>query len=354
MKSLNKTCARLYEVTMDYLKNNNIKKTVQWKRNFCVMIILITMSLFSNPLFSLNKSKVIGVVIDKDTGKSIAGASITLFRFFSSADRIMEDEMAETSTDAGGSFSFDVENPGQYFVRCEKKDYIPFPSALFYNYLQRDLVQGYAKVFDREEGQNKHMRIELEKGGSIDVSLSKKINSEISPISSWITVYLNKSPCKHFMSREKYVIGTFILESGGLRFSGLIPSEHYCMRFRAGNGYPDNLFKNITVKKNQTTMFHKVMELADHTGFEGTISINGKTPASGYVSAGSNFLLPDGSSVLCMYTLPENDGHYFCKSLTPGKYNVRVWACDSDGAKLSKSTTVDIKDHVLIRLDFSN
>jgi hypothetical protein len=210
------------------------------------------------------------------------------------------------------------------------------------------------RVFDLKEGQIKHIRIKLEKGGTLKGVLYKK---ELSGVS----IFKNKSM---FLGRKKdadeYVFPEHVKELGNIEvktnekgefeMTGLEPSDDYFIEFlEIGYRYPT--FRNIKIRKNEVTNIDFTVDFTDQTGIKGVIKINGEIPEIGSVNM--TFLNPKNSDSMwiCMSGIDENGG-YSCLGLLSGKYEMKINFYYS-GGRMTKKLIVEIEKDQTKTMNFN-
>ncbi len=325
------------------------------KKLNCFITLALAILLFSQPAFSLIESRIRGVVIDKGTGKPIKGASVTLFLRHQMDTSYMQEKIASIFSDANGAFSFEVPWPGMYFVKCKKDTYLSFLPDYYYKYVKKDYLSKLARVFKLDEGEIKHIKIQLEKGGILRGFFRKNEDDKIAPIkiSAWILKESKKD--ERFVLDDYYEIEyIYSDENGYFEANSLEAADDYYLYIDLGDGYPRKFIKNINVAKNEVTDISRVYDLSNMSSIEGVVTLNSNPPSNGNIQIESMFEGDDGETVFSSYELGESGGNYFFKGLLPGQYRMSVSCFGPGGAALKKEFIIEIAEGTLKNFNISD
>jgi hypothetical protein len=320
-------------------------------KKICYLVLIFLFLIVGSDfhIFALITSRVEGIVTDIDTGLAIADVEVHLV-----LDYGIEPRKWRTKTDRNGYFKFDHQIYADgYYIQCYKKGYIPFLPE-YYRSVKDELFAKIFRVFDLKEGQIKHIRIKLERGGTLKGVLYKK---EL----SGVTIFKNVSM---FLGRKKdadeYVFPGHVKELGNIEvktnekgefeMTGLEPSDEYFIEFlEIGYRYPT--FRNIKIRKNEVTNIDFTVDFTDQTGIKGVIKINGEIPQIGSVYL--KIITNNNSDLLWSCRSYINDiGEYSCFGLLPGKYEMDINLYYSEG-KVTKRLIVEIEQGKTKTLDLN-
>ncbi len=325
------------------------------KKTICVILFLLAFTSFFCPLFSRIESRIKGEVVDKDTGKPIMGASVTLFFRIRLNDNFNREEIKTIETDARGGFSFDAPWSGFYFIKCHKKAYVPFLPQHYYKYVKDELISKKAGVFRVGEGEIKHLRIELEKGGILKGVFKIKEAGKTAPHKFSAFIY-KESPCdESFVSGNDYSIASVYSDDKGyFELGNLETGDDYYLRIILGDGYPYQRIRNIRVSKGNITDISTTFDFTSTAGLKGNIVIKGNPPNTGWLDLASDFKDQFGYTVISRYILEDNTGNYCFKSLPPGKYYLQVSCFDQEGELFSREFELQVLEGIIKQLDISD
>ncbi len=334
-----------------------------------VLLAIMAVLLLQGELFPRVTCRLEGTVQDKDTKEPVGGAVVKLFS--TTEPRV---ERLQVQTDRNGCFIFDDRYifPGEYFLQCYSKGYVPFLPDYYRRCLSGDDFKASFKVFNIKEGEIKHIRLKLEKGGTLKGVFLKKTQEGTSNFKN-LLFDLDKrnfsrdevakvTMCKTSLSvlslfanrpRKKYEDGFFvhITQDGEFTISGLEPGSDYYLIFRP-NGYWQTELTGIVVEKGKTNTLHHTIDLTTPSGIHGTIKAEGRVPDSGTV-----YLYPLDSSKYEFYKFCRSDldgeGKYSCLGLPPGKYDLELFVDYNKGKVTKKSIVVGIEAGKTKTLDFN-
>jgi hypothetical protein len=322
---------------------------------FCAITVILIVLIVSTPGFSLNDSKIVGMVVDKKTGTPIQGASLTLFFRIQLDSNFNREEIKTTQTDLNGKFSFEAPWSGFYFIKCQKETYVPFLPQYYYKYVKDELISKKAGVFRVGEGEIKHLRIELEKGGILKGVFKIKETGKTAPQQFSAFIY-KKSPFdESFVSENDYSIASVYSDDKGyFELANLETGDDYYLRIILGDGYPYQRIRNIRVSKGNITDISTTFDFTSTAGLKGNIVIKGNPPNTGWLDLASNFKDQFGYTVISRYILEDNTGNYCFKALQPGKYYLQVSCFDQDGEQFSREFEVQVTEGIQKQLNISD
>jgi hypothetical protein len=304
------------------------------------LLILLAVGLFPGILFPGISSRVEGIVSDKDTDLPIAGVEVTLI-----LDHGFETMEWKAKTDKNGYFRFDNQVYARgYYLQCYKRGYIPFLPE-YYQSVKKELFRKVYQTFNLKEGQIKHVRIKLEKGGTLKGVLYKKDLSGVSVFKNK-SMFLGRkrSSDEHLFPEHVTELGNIEVvtnERGEFEIDGLESSDEYFIEFLSF-GYIYPTFRNIKIKKNEVTNIDFTVDLSNQTGVKGVIKINGEIPHLGNVTMTP--ITPGNSNLLwvCLSAINEN-GEYSCQGLPPGKYRMEILFYYDEDSEMKKELIVIIE-----------
>lgn len=172
-------------------------------KKLCLTVLILSIFVFitwNSSVFARISSRIKGIVTDKDTGDPIPKAWVLLYR-------VDKGIVKSTQTDDKGYFRFGrppVFAGKEYFMRCTAPGYAQYIPEYYAEYVKPEYFDEIFRPFRIEEGQIKHIRINLEKGGSLKGVLFKKDSTGISPFKG-VTVFLRKKkkPNEYFLKDHK-------------------------------------------------------------------------------------------------------------------------------------------------------
>ncbi len=332
-----------------------------------VLLAVMALLLLQGELFPRVTCRLEGTVEDMDTKEPIAGAVVRMFS--TEKPRVVQQEVR---TDRNGCFIFKDSYiiPGEYFLQCYKKDYVPFWPKYYRDCFQEDDFKEVFKVFTLREGEIKHLRLKLEKGGTLKGVFLKKTGEgtssfknlefsfekrdfsqdELSELSlstiPLIVMSISTSP-----AGEEFINGFWVHTTSGGEFTihGLEPGNDYYFVIEA-DGFKRKVISGISVEKGKTETLQHVIDLTDPTGIQGVIRVEGKPPDLGAV-----YLYPRTKDMYlktCKSNL-DDKGRYSCLCLAPGRYDLELIVFYDEGKSIEKSIILDIEAGKTKILDFN-
>ena len=302
------------------------------------LLVILFIGLFELEVFPLIRGRIDGVVKDKETGNSLEGCKMTLYRKDERGDYF---ENRGTKTDKNGNFKFDQIKPGTYIVGCKKAGYITYhpDDIVIIARAPSELVN----EVNLNEGEIKHFIIHMEKGGSIKIKVFKKDESGTFPYNQYIASISYKENDK--------VIGVYPHnpdeETGETFVDGLKPSDTYDFDIWAKEevGYP--IYKSqIEIKKNETTTISHTFDFIDNTGVTGIVTFKNNP-----VNIGEVWLFNMEEGLVARSQIGDH-GEYSFKSIKPGIYRLYTGCLDPINKKhYDKWINVIIESYVMKKSD---
>ncbi len=325
--------------------------------------------LLQGELFPRVTCRIEGTVEDMDTKEPIAGAVV---RLFSTSEP--NDKWLQVQTDRNGCFIFDDRYilPGEYYVQCYSKGYVPFLPDYYQACLSEEKFRELSRVFVIKEGEIKHIRLKLEKGGTLKGVFLKKTKEGTSNFKNLLFL-LEKgnftqdelkglSFCKKgapvlSLSADDACEGSKdglffqVSSSGEFTIQGLEAGDDYFFVFNP-DGYRQTELDGVAVEKGKIKVVDHTIDLTDPTGIQGVIRVGGRIPESGTV-----YLFPEDMSEYKRFTECKSEmdpeGRYSCLCLDPGLYNMKIYITNK-GEMAKKRMVVEIEAGITkqLNLDF--
>jgi 5-hydroxyisourate hydrolase-like protein (transthyretin family) len=272
------------------------------------VIFLLVLHLFQVPAYSLIRSRIQGIFRDKETGQPLENVLVTLYNN-SEVDGFFQNY--ETKTDKNGRFIFDQITDGEYIIRGIKSGYVTYQPEykIDRTYRERKLVE----VLHIEEGEIRHIDIQMERGGQLLAKIYKKDENGISP-------YTDFSAQIGYMANE-YIYSVYGIRNGGEYFvDGLPESDRYTFFLRAREfaGYPE-FRTGFEIKKDEITTIEHTFDFTDNTGVTGVIYLDSEPISNAVVE------LEDINSHAVAETEPRLENKYSFKNIQPGTYTLSVF-----------------------------
>ncbi len=333
------------------------------KTRFLFMSVILSILLTSGQLclFSEISCRVEGEILDKDTGLPIEGAKVKLYEvdkydiFYIFLDW-------ETTTDKKGRFRFEL---GSFFaqgfrkfrIQCHKEGYVEFLPKIYRSIVKKEYKEALYKAFSLKEGEIKHLKIKMEKGGALKGTLYVKDVDGLKPYKGDGDLLLKHATHQFILDREKlslppqdslWICSIEPDENGNFALDGLIPSTSYMIRF-THNSYKRMPLEMIQIKKNETNNYSYTLDITDKSGIKGVASIDNHTLHAGTVREKKK--VESGSpGDYCICAVGE-DGNYSCLGLSPGEYQITVSATSKDLKMFRKTLDVVVESGKTKELD---
>ena len=309
-----------------------------------IVLVVLFLGVCQFNLFSLITSRVEGTVVDKDTGAPIEGVTITLHTRTPGGSYVRLGQR-DTLTDKKGYFKFKI-NPKLtvfYFIECSKRGYVSFPPIYYLEYGKNEYYADLLQMFRVQEGEVKHLRVELEKGGTLKGTFYKKDLSGISPFSHASGLLIRESvPDMERLRDEGYFIVAHVEadENGKFVIEGIEPFDQYSITIFPFV-YISQEIENIVVRKNQVEEIEYTFDMTDQTGIEGIVTVNGKSPLSGQISI---IGLSEGPARTfgAGTTFIRDGGKYSYKGLPPGKYRLIIGGTEVNRNSFRKELYIEL------------
>ncbi|MCP4156657.1 MAG: carboxypeptidase regulatory-like domain-containing protein [bacterium] len=312
-------------------------------------------------LFPDISCRVEGEILDKDTGLPIEGAKVKLYEV--DKNNIFRIYLEwQTATDNKGRFRFQL---GSFFARdsrmfriqCHKDGYVRFLPEIYRSIVKKEYRETLYRAFSLKEGEIKHLKIKMEKGGALKGTLHVKDVDGLKPYKGNGYLLLKHTTHQFILDKEKLSLPTrdtlwvsriVTDENGNFALDGLIPSTSYMIRF-THNSYKRMPLEMIQIKKNETNNYSYTLDITDKSGIKGVASIDNHTLHAGTVRAKKK--VESGSpGDYCICAVGE-DGNYSCLGLSPGEYQITVSATSKDLKMFRKTLDVVVESGKTKELD---
>jgi hypothetical protein len=324
------------------------KEKIKQRRNIMRKLVLLfyvlfTIALSHSILFSSINSRVQGQVIDKDTGKPIVGASITLYDSDIGLKKFLE---WNTTTDKKGHFRIDLETGpfSQYYVHCSKDGYIPFLPEYYRKNIKREYTEEVFRLFTLDEGQIKHLKIELSRGGSLSATFYVKEDSNTIPLKN-AGVFIRrvkKSNDNIFNDTKHFDIDYVEVDvNGKVKYEGLEASEDYYIKL-SPDGFWSQTIENISIENNITKTIEYTIDFSGKATVKGTFTVNGKPVFDGSVSLTTLEKDKFDSYNFCVFPLKDKI-NYYLKAIPPGKYRMDFSGTTTGNIYREKEMIIELK-----------
>jgi len=321
-----------------------------------IILVIVLMAILQGNLFSLITSRIEGVVVDADTEEIISDAKVSLyitdvhgdfFNFFK----------FHTESSKEGTFSFELKNLVKpnvgYYIQCKKDGYISLIPEYYFTYGKKEVYAEMLQVFQMEEGQVKHLKVRLSKGGILKGKFLKKDSSGITPLEYVAaSLYRKTNPNERYLKEEKsgYKIAQMeVDEKGEFEIKGIEPFGNYNILI-SQNGYVSHIIEGIVIVLNNVSTIKETVDVSNQTGIHGSIRIKNVNPDSGIV-----FLIRDNPDKNLSYkdlcqSFVDKDGYYSCRGLNPGVYRLK-FRVYKNGIEFKKEIVVYLEKGILKTTD---
>lgn len=309
------------------LKNTNLLLTA---------LFLVVLHLVQVPSYSLIRSRIQGIFRDKETGEPLEGVKVTLFN----KDVLgVFSESKESITGKSGRFIFDQIMYGKYIIRGIKSGYVSYQPKYKIRMLSRrsELVE----VLRIDEGEIRHLDIQMEQGGQLLAKIFKKDENGISPYTDF-SAQIGYSPGD---SSDYIFTLPGIREGGEFIADGLAASDRYSLSVSAVEyaAYPE-FETNFEIKKGETTIIEHTFDFTDNTGVTGVIYLDNEPVSSG----GLSLINSSGNTVARARVSPTNK--YTFKNIDPGPYTL-FFCFFKDEKEYSSNIGIIIEKGILKKYD---
>ena len=279
-------------------------------------------------------SRIQGNIHDMSTGEPIWGAAVILLYSYNYAD--VYDKKYEIHTDSKGFFQFHFLKKGLYQLLVYKDGYAdfgPFFETQFREQFKRRLhprLVGVLKAFDQEkiflqEGEIKHVTIELKKEAILEIRFKKKTKDGIGPLyykdftginttdnfGAMVSILDYGNETAHLIPSKKDI--------GIMIFKGLPPG--YTVRaWVHTEGYPDKQYF-ITLEEGKTHIIEHLLDFTTGQVIHGVLTekISGKPLPGAMISI---YNLEVEKQDCMVYT--DFNGEYWLGGFIPGMYMMNI------------------------------
>ncbi len=289
------------------------------KINFVLCIVLI----LNVTLFPKISSKVEGTIVDELSNVPISNVEVTLIQFSSkSNNKIWEHK---TISDINGRFVFDSEKIDLLtssnfinLIQCTHEEYV----NLYFGILEKLTFndrENLINSFILKEGEIKHLKIKLTKGGRVEGILKYNDGTDIKPLANHI-FSLNRNVNGHAI---KYA--EIKTDDNGNYYKSAIPTgdEYYLSLFL--NGYTMKKSSQFSMLSGGVKRVDHIIDLSNKTGIRGNITIAGNVPNNGInVTLSKIDNIDECDNCFCNFHSKLSE--YYCYNLQPGEYKISVSA----------------------------
>jgi len=274
-------------------------------------------------------------VKDAETGGAIENVKVFLFIYRDgSYDRKPH---FETVTDKNGRFVFDQLKNDRYFVMGEHEDYLL--SVPERKLALRDL-SSIVDLFDLQQGQIKHLEIQLQKGGKIKGRVLLKDENGVSG-AKLALVYLENKQVRN----QRDPLNSEVDSNGNFLFGSLIPDNNYRIEIVLPWEFP-NFETDLSVKKGGTTYIEHTFDATDNTGAFGTVTINGNP----HDDCGVRLYSLSAEKTIAR-TDTDDNGKYVMKNVPLGTYFIKFSFLDDNKNFQQKEIKIEIKKNEMKQID---
>jgi hypothetical protein len=266
--------------------------------------------------------------------------------------------------DSKGYFRFDklwLREGDKYYLRCIAVGYVPRIPEYYFPNVKLPYFDEVYKPFTVDEGQIKHIKTNLEKGGSLSGQIFLKVPSGVSVFTD-VTLFLlkKKKPTEYFLEDnvERFSVDSIHTdEEGKFKFIDLEPSDdtimdEYVIELEKSGYHKMQLIKGITIKKGEGNYIDHTVTFLDPPELKGTVKMNGESPRGGYAQL--YVLFPSDEDTNFVFSSSfDKSGNYFFYGIPTGKYELLIEVFSSPEKETIEKRIIDItKGHTLV-LDFN-
>ena len=197
------------------------------------------------------------------------------------------------------------------------------------------------EVLRIDEGEIRHLDIQMERGGQLLAKIFKKDENGISPYTDF-SAQIGYSPG----DSSDYIFTLSGIREGGEFFAdGLAVSDRYSLSVieTESAGYPE-FETNFEIKKGETTIIEHTFDFTDNTGVTGVIYMDDEPVSSG----GLSLINSSGNTVARARVSPANK--YTFKNIEPGPYTL-FFVFIKDEKKYSSNIGIIIEKGILKNYD---
>jgi hypothetical protein len=289
-----------------------------------------------------NYGKVVGRIVDEDTGEPVKEAFQLLF-LDNDYDQYGKNVEAREKTSDRGTFEkkllphvYSIE----FYPLAKNSRYCFFPYPFKLEEKERVLV----KV---EKGKITVIQIEAPLAGTMKIYTVDQNNVKFNPTTTFSQKFKSHTWSQSPLYRDVHVRNDD-LNDGELTIDRLYPGTYSLEVWFEGLGYPEVKKENILVEKGKTTEVLIKMDLNDNTGIEGILTdVNGATLEKAYAS----FVHKDLGMKANFDAYADKNGYYQLKGMPVGYYYVTYYYESEKKLHTIYDDIVEIKKNVMLRVD---
>ncbi len=331
-------------------------------RKFRFLFVVLFSMMLSVSLSAFTSSTIKGMVYDKETGKPIEGAEVTVFyydygiRENHKAYIFPRDNAYTRKTDKNGKFVFYNMEPREYYISVKKDGYAEFSPYYFIGRRNDKVLK-----FKVKKGKTTYLKIGLERGGGVEIIVKKKTKDGISLIKGakisvdcMVTQKIGTTPLLEYETNGK----------DSLKILTLIPETICSVRIRKESGLT-GWVKYFKVKKGKIYKIERIYDFTINTNFKGEIITDSKRFIC-YINLlkeeiykkilKNEFKLENKEYMYSGFVL-KGKKNFEIKHLPPGKYRVDFifadWT-DNKNKVLRKSMIINLQENkqIIKKIDF--
>jgi hypothetical protein len=325
------------------------------KKAWCLLVL--TAVLLPVKGFTEVTSRIQGVVKDFNTGEPIWGANVILLYSYNYAD--VYDKKYEIHTDSKGFFQFHFLKKGLYQLLVYKDGYAdfgPFFETQFRAEFKRELhprlcvtIKAYEKekIF-LQEGDIKHVTIELKKEAILEIRFNKKTKDGTGPLYykdfTGINSTFNFGAMVSIQDNKyaKTLLVPYKKDIGIMIFKGL-PPGYKVWAWVCTEGYPNKHYY-ITLEEGKTHIIDHLLDFTTGQVIHGVLTEkNSGKPLPGAMISIYNIEVEKQG---CMVYTDVN-GEYWLGGFIPGKYMMTITPSGGEDVRIQ----LDIKENQKLEIN---
>jgi hypothetical protein len=325
------------------------------KKAWCLLVL--TAVLLPVKGFTEVTSRIQGVVKDFNTGEPIWGANVILLYSYNYAD--VYDKKYEIHTDSKGFFQFHFLKKGLYQLLVYKDGYAdfgPFFETQFRAEFKRELhprlcvtIKAYEKekIF-LQEGDIKHVTIELKKEAILEIRFNKKTKDGTGPLYykdfTGINSTFNFGAMVSIQDDDykKTLLVPSKKDIGIMIFKGL-PPGYKVWAWVCTEGYPNKHYY-ITLEEGKTHIIDHLLDFTTGQVIHGVLTEkNSGNPLPGAMISIYNIEVEKQG---CMVYTDVN-GEYWLGGFIPGKYMMTITPSGGEDVRIQ----LDIKENQKLEIN---
>jgi hypothetical protein len=317
-----------------------------------IIFFALFLTTLSHSLLAKLNCRIAGVVVDKETGEPVGGANIYIRQGERTRYCLSWQNAYDLKTDAFGRFSQSLRYDGTYTVYCQSEGYVTFKPDR-YSYLKGDGNSLSDKDFDVAEGEVKFLRIELERGGTLQGTIKLETGEKI-PIGPIEIDLYRTIPGENGKEKMLAITDALTNESGGFKIDNLKAGDDYLLNISPGDGYPRKKIENISIVKNSVTDISTTFLLPLDTCLKGRVMIKCDNGYYSYVwvQMESKAVSPETGEAQGFYegvqVVNSETGEYCFRGLQPGFYKIISLISIGSGRGKKIEDTVEIKSGAIV------